>query len=307
MGSRWGVLLRVIEAVAAIVTLALGALTLAGYLPVGVLALLLLASVVTNIWLLADRGRLSRAKRLEKPDSDSYRYESLKIRWKYTLDPANPETWLGVQTCSREITALAEVRQILVNITKLSDSALSFRAADGRVPSHRLLSYVRASDKGHISLAPAHRADGTNYSFYVVFSPPLQPGEPVKIEYELVCPQYKFAYRDDVVALSASSEPEVRDVEFNRYTTSMQIKELQYEVVLPESLGAVPAGLTLKSNTMDVKEQVTVIDQNHEYSQRRVMIDGEPCWVLALNRKNPLPRVTYYLNWRPPARERIGS
>ena len=255
------------------------------------------ANCLLAILLTRNMGRTSSMRSL----GFRLRYDLYSTQWSYEIEPTDPSKWRGTCVKRRDITALDPVDAINETLTRRSDKGLAFSSEPELAPVVELVDKTR-SGPGEIELRPPHAQTGPSFAFRVVFIPDLAVGETASVTTKMVLPGYQFAFAEDVVARSQSSDVEVTGRDWNSWRFNYPTVRLEYSVFLPDELRAHLIGVELGDKGRDAEAELKYLKDHGCVQIAPATVGDVSGWRLKLDRDHPPIRTPYRLVWRPPSR-----
>lgn len=231
--------------------------------------------------------------------------ELVELEWRYRRADHDRTRWGAVYTMHRKVKVTdPSLDSVEVAFTPTVEAVLF---SPERPPRPSLTSWERSS-AGVIHLAEPHARHGGRYAFRVHFEPPLRLGDVADFALAVDFPEYRLGVREDyVLAQLESGRVEILDYQQNSRETTRPTERFLYRAILPKALGASPIDPVVTRFRQTFADEETFIRSNpNVYSVRDEEVDGEPCWILELNRDSPPYRATYKLRWRLPSKNQLA-
>ena len=232
----------------------------------------------------------------------NWRDELIELQWHYHRAEHDPRRWGAVYTCRRKFKVTdATLESMAVTFTP-GVEAVQFTAE--HKPTISLVSWARSST-GHARAAEPHASRGYRFATRIYFEPPLRNGDTAEIDYVVRFPEYRLGYREDyVMAQLETGKTEINDFLHNARPVSRPTEHMLYRVIIPKELGASPIDPVVTRYGHTFADEENFVRANKEiYSVREEDVDGQPCWIMELNRANPPYQASYRIRWRLPSKK----
>lgn len=231
--------------------------------------------------------------------------EVIEIEWRFRKAEHDSARWAARYYTKRVVKVTGSSLKSLLSSFAPAIESVPFTRE--RPPAPKLLSWKRSS-AGSVRLADPHRRTGSSYAFRLYFDPPLRQNDEVEFEYAVEFPEYRLGVREDYILaqLDHGHSSEIREYQQTSRTISQPTKKLNYRVILPLSLKAVPVDPEVtRDDTPFHDEQNFLLEHQDVYSVAEKESEGEPCWVMEINRANPPYKATYRTRWALPSKNEL--
>lgn len=221
------------------------------------------------------------------------KYRLISQRWSYTLNH-DSKTLHAVCVGERHVVC---TRDTITHLT------IPVSPAENLVPFDPNDEYVIELDpqsrysRGEISVRKPHRKEGSNFSFRIDFSPPLEVDDEAYVKFRFSLPKFKIAMLEYVRERQQIAALDACDYQlswFNiNYPTERFIFELRFASeckIKPRSPEALRGETPLRSEQEELRKPGVYLARQED--------DGT--WLLRLDRKNPPVKTKYRLSWYPP-------
>lgn len=231
------------------------------------------------------------------------RFEFLDIEWRYRRSTLQEGSWAATYRYKARFEVVSHEKQ---------RHAVDFNRTVDVVPFRRdyppaVVATGTRSRIGEIRVGKPYRREGSSFAFALHFDPPLVKGETVELAVAIDFPAYKTAFKEELIEALIEAGDEVSDIDFNARTINDETERFLYRVVLPKSLGASPVPPVALYRSTSYPEETDYIRQTAGvFSVEERDVDGEPSWVMRVDRFRPPHQTTYRMRWRPPSRGHLA-
>ncbi len=149
--------------------------------------------------------------------------------------------------------------------------------------------------KGRVGCTPPSRNESKNFSFDIVFDPPLQTDDEVSIHFTYTIPKYKIATKDYIIDYLKKSHFACRDFEHAYFYVDDPIEECVYELNFSPECMISPQ--TPKASLHGVP---FCIDKNSVFIEK-----NDNGTTIKLSMTDPVLKACYSLPWKLPSLSEI--
>jgi hypothetical protein len=231
-------------------------------------------------------------------------YELIELSWEFTRSAARPDRWDASYRSRRILSANWNegLERLEQQFSRDSDLLAPFGPAT--VPRLALVDADCTREYGGtIRLGEPRCTTGSVFKQDVLFNPPGRFGERLDVSLVADLPEYKHAYREDLLAATALSRSGPRAFDWASREISFPTRRLVYTAFLPDDLGACPKGFhACKSATLPDRAEHDAIDGAGGYSESRAIRQGVEGTLMRLDVSRPRSRYRYRLCWDLPTK-----
>jgi hypothetical protein len=226
--------------------------------------------------------------------------------WVLRPSATRPDAWDGRCIQRRRVLSRSRLglRVLTISMSRPTEQYMPF-VEDQRLGYELLPGWSRTDMDASVeslTLDPPRRKNGSSFAQDLRLNPPLTDGKSVDFAVAGDFPNFKYAFRGDVISATLHSMIGVRDWECVQFSVSHPTVSFHYSVFLPDVLGAQPIGPKIgPGGDVDSDATATAVSSG-QYKCERDEVDGEPGVRLSLDIAQPHVGYQYRLAWLPPVR-----
>jgi hypothetical protein len=227
------------------------------------------------------------------------RIEYLEIEWKFRRSEVERDAWAASYHRVTRFEVLShEKERHPIEFSKSVD-LVPFR----RERPPRIEMKGERTSPGQVRVGAPFRSEGPAFAFNIYFDPPLLRGDLVGLDVHVDFPAYKIGIKDILVQTLMAAGDAVRDFDYTSRAILDPTERFIYRVVLPKQLGATPLPPSVTYRNAAYPEETEFVRRTPGvFTVVESDVQGEPCWVMTLDRRRPPERAAYRMRWRLPAR-----